>query len=106
MRRMGEPRCGIRVPEPGCCVTSSGARAIDRASRRVVAWRLSNTLATDFCLDAVQETITRCSRPEIFNKDQRSQFSSREYTGLLKDHGIQIRMDLDGKPPIMCTALL
>jgi len=43
---------------------------LDWASRRVVAWRLSNTLTTDFCLEAVQEAVTRYDPPEIFNTDQ------------------------------------
>jgi putative transposase len=66
---------------------------LDWASRRVLAWRLSNTLTTDFCLDAVREAITQYGRPEIFNTDQGCQFTSLEFTGLLKDQGIQISMD-------------
>jgi putative transposase len=69
---------------------------MDWASRRVLAWRLSNTLTTDFCLEAVQEALTRYGRPGIFNTDQGSQFTSLEFTGLLKDHGIQISMDGTG----------
>lgn len=69
---------------------------MDWASRRVLAWRLSNTLTTDFCLDAVQEALTRYGTPDIFNTDQGSQFTSLEFTGLLKDHGIQISMDGTG----------
>lgn len=66
---------------------------LDWASRRVLAWRLSNTLTTDFCLDAVREAITQYGCPEIFNTDQGCQFTSLEFTGLLKDHDIQISMD-------------
>jgi len=66
---------------------------MDWASRRVLAWRLSNTLTTDFCLEAVQEAVTRYGRPDIFNTDQGSQFTRLEFTGLLKDYGIQISMD-------------
>ena len=69
---------------------------LDWASRRVLAWRLSNTLTTDFCLDAVQEAITQYGCPEIFNTDQGSQFTSEAFTGLLKRHGIQISMDGKG----------
>jgi putative transposase len=69
---------------------------LDWASRRVLAWRLSNTLTTDFCLDAVQEALISYGTPEIFNTDQGGQFTSREFTGLLKDHGIQISMDGKG----------
>ena len=66
---------------------------LDWASRRVLAWRLSTTLTTDFCLDAVREAITQYGCPEIFNTDQGCQFTSQEFTGLLKDQGIQISMD-------------
>jgi len=69
---------------------------LDWASRRVLAWRLSNTLTTDFCIEAVQEAITRAGVPEIFNTDQGCQFTSLEFTGLLKAHGIQISMDGTG----------
>lgn len=69
---------------------------MDWASRRVLAWRLSNTLTTDFCIEAVQEAIARYGVPEIFNTDQGSQFTSLEFTQLLKDHGITISMDGKG----------
>ena len=69
---------------------------MDWASRRVLAWRLSNTLTTDFCLDAVQEAITRYGTPAIFNTDHGCQFTSQEFTGLLQDHGIQISLDGTG----------
>jgi putative transposase len=66
------------------------------ASRRVLAWRLSNTLTTDFCLEALQEALASYGAPDIFNTDQGCQFTSLEFTGLLKDHGIQISMDGKG----------
>lgn len=66
---------------------------MDWASRRVLSWRLSNTLTTDFCTDAVQEAMHRYGKPEIFNTDQGSQFTSLEFTQLLKDNGIAISMD-------------
>jgi putative transposase len=69
---------------------------LDWYSRRVLSWRVSNTLTTDFCLDAVREAIVRYGTPEIFNTDQGSQFTSSEFTGLLKEHGIQISMDGKG----------
>ena len=69
---------------------------LDWASRWVLAWRLSNTLTTDFFLEAVQEAVTRYGPPEIFNADQGCQFTSQEFTGLLEDHGIQISMDGTG----------
>ena len=69
---------------------------VDWASRRVLAWRLSNTLTTDFCMEAVQEAIRKYGKPEIFNTDQGCQFTSQEFTGLLKDNGIRISMDGKG----------
>ena len=69
---------------------------LDWASRRVLAWRLSNTLTTDFCLDAVQDAVGHYGPPEIFNTDQGCQFTSHEFTGLLTHHGIQISMDGKG----------
>jgi len=69
---------------------------MDWASRRVLAWRLSNTLTTDFCTEAVQEAVTNYGAPNIFNTDQGCQFTSLEFTGILKEHGIQISMDGTG----------
>jgi len=69
---------------------------LDWATRRVLSWRVSNTLTTDFCVDAVKETIARYGCPDIFNTDQGCQFTSIEFTGMLKEHGIQISMDGKG----------
>lgn len=69
---------------------------LDWYSRRVLAWRLSNTLTTDFCLEGVEEAIARFGRPEIFNTDQGSQFTSAEFIALLKTNGIQVSMDGKG----------
>ena len=69
---------------------------LDWASRRVLAWRVSTTLTTDFCLEAGQEAITQHGTPTIFNTDQGCQFTSQEFTGLLTHHGIQISMDGKG----------
>lgn len=69
---------------------------IDWYSRRVLSWRVSNTMSTDFCLDAVREAIARHGTPEIFNTDQGSQFTSGDFTQLLKEHGIRISMDGKG----------
>lgn len=69
---------------------------MDWASRRVLSWRLSNSLTTDFCIEAVQDAINRYGKPDIFNTDQGCQFTSIEFTGLLKDNGIQISMDGKG----------
>jgi len=70
---------------------------MDWYSRRVLSWRLSNTLDTDFCLEALQEALRRFGAPEIFNTDQGAQFTSEAFTGVLKDHGIQISMDGKGR---------
>jgi putative transposase len=69
---------------------------VDWASRRVLSWRLSNTLTTDFCIEAVQEAINRYGKPEIFNTDQGCQFTSLEFSGLLKDNDLKISMDGKG----------
>jgi len=70
---------------------------LDWHSRRVLSWRLSNTLTTDFCIEAVQEAIDRHGAPEIFNTDQGSQFTSNEFTDLLKQNNIRISMDGKGR---------
>jgi putative transposase len=72
------------------------AAVLDWATRRVLAWRLSNTLTADFCVDAVQEAIHRHGCPDIFNTDQGSQFTGEAFTGLLKAHSIRISMDGKG----------
>ena len=69
---------------------------LDWASRRVLSWRVSNTLTTDFCIDAVQEAINRYGKPNIFNTDQGCQFTSMEFTELLKQNSIAISMDGKG----------
>lgn len=66
---------------------------MDWHSRRILAWRLSNTLTADFCLEAVEEAIARYGTPEIFNTDQGSQFTSAAFIGLLKERNIRISMD-------------
>jgi len=70
---------------------------MDWASRKVLSWRLSNTLDTSFCVDALEEAIARYGIPEIFNTDQGSQFTSEEFTGILSGHGISISMDGKGR---------
>lgn len=69
---------------------------LDWFSRYVLSWRLSNSMDTSFCLEALDEALTR-GRPEIFNSDQGSQFTSREFTGRLEAAGIQISMDGRGR---------
>ena len=70
---------------------------IDWYSRRVLAWRLSNTLDTGFCLEALRDALTRFGRPTIFNTDQGSQFTARDFTSALLDRGIKISMDGKGR---------
>ncbi len=70
---------------------------MDWHSRAVLAWRLSNTLGADFCIEALEEALSRYGGPEIFNTDQGSQFTSDDFTGTLKDHGITISMDGKGR---------
>ena len=69
---------------------------MDWHSRYVVAWRLSNTLEAGFCHDGLTEALAR-GRPEVFNTDQGSQFSSREFTQVLQDRRVKISMDGNGR---------
>jgi putative transposase len=69
------------------------AAVVDWFSRRVLAWRLSITMEADFCLDAVGEALAKYGRPDIFNTDQGSQFTSAAFTGLLLENKIAISMD-------------
>jgi putative transposase len=70
---------------------------MDWHSRKVLSWRVSNTLDTDFCVQSVEEAISRFGAPEIFNTDQGAQFTSSAFTSLLKDHDINISMDGRGR---------
>ena len=70
---------------------------MDWQSRKVLAWRLSNTMETQFCVEALEEALARYGRPDIFNTDQGSQFTSCEFTSVLKDHDIKISMDGKGR---------
>jgi len=70
---------------------------MDWHSRRVLSWRVSNTLDTDFCLEALHEALRRFGAPQIFNTDQGAQFTSEAFTGVLKDHGVKISMDGKGR---------
>jgi len=72
------------------------AAVMDRFARRVLAWRLSNTMEASFCIDAVEEAIARYGCPQIFNTDQGSQFTSAEFTSVLINNGISISMDGKG----------
>jgi len=70
---------------------------MDWHSRRVLSWRLSNTMDVPFCIDALEEAIQTHGPPEIFNTDQGSQFTSEQFTDVLKQHGIRISMDGKGR---------
>lgn len=70
---------------------------IDWYSRRVLSWRISNTMDTMFCVDCLEEALQRYGKPEIFNTDQGSQFTSDAFTGELKSRGIAISMDGRGR---------
>jgi putative transposase len=73
------------------------AAVIDWFSRRVLSWRLSITMDTSFCIEALDEALRLHGKPEIFNTDQGSQFTSEAFTGRLKEEGIQISMDGRGR---------
>lgn len=70
---------------------------MDWASRKVLAWRLSNTLDASFCVEALNEALARYGTPEIFNTDQGSQFTSDDFIGVLEGRGINISMDGKGR---------
>ena len=72
------------------------AAVIDWLSRRVLAWRLSITMEAAFCVEALEEALACYGRPEIFNTDQGSQFTSHEFTKVLIDAGVAISMDGKG----------
>jgi|SRR5579872_4944473 len=70
---------------------------LDVYSRKVLSWRISNTMSPDFCVEALQEALEGYGRPQIFNTDQGSQFTSGEWTDTLKAAGVQISMDGKGR---------
>jgi putative transposase len=70
---------------------------IDWATRRVLAHRISISMTPDFCVEALEEAIAKYGAPEIFNTDQGSQFTSDDFTKVLKAHGIRISMDGKGR---------
>ena len=70
---------------------------MDWHSRKVLSWRLSNSMDTDFCIEALEEALATYGRPEIFNTDQGAQFTSDAFTGVLKEADIKISMDGKGR---------
>jgi putative transposase len=69
---------------------------LDWATRRILAWRLSNSLTTDFCIEAVREAVARYGKPEIFNTDQGSQFTDGDFVTLIREE-LGVRLSMDGK---------
>jgi len=70
---------------------------MDWVTRKVLSWRVSNTMDADFCIEALEEALERFGRPEIFNTDQGSQFTSPRFTGVLREAGVRISMDGRGR---------
>jgi len=70
---------------------------MDWTTRKVLAWRVSNTMDAVFCIEALHEALARFGRPEIFNTDQGSQFTSQEFTDVLRTAGVRISMDGRGR---------
>ena len=70
---------------------------IDWHSRKVLSWKLSNSLDADFCVEALEDALVNHGKPEIFNSDQGCQFTSEAFTDVLKAHSIQISMDGKGR---------
>jgi putative transposase len=70
---------------------------IDIYSRKVLSWKLSNTMDNSFCIDVLNEAICEYGKPLIFNTDQGSQYTSKEFTDILKNNNIQISMDSKGR---------
>jgi putative transposase len=70
---------------------------MDWYSRKILSWRVSNTLDTEFCVEALSEALSRFGRPEIFNTDQGAQFTATAITDVLKSHHVQISMDGRGR---------
>ena len=70
---------------------------MDWYSRRVLSWRVSNTLDTAFCVEALEEALSSFGKPEIFNTDQGAQFTSAAFTSVLHSHGVKISMDGKGR---------
>jgi putative transposase len=70
---------------------------MDWSTRKVLSWRVSNTMDVEFCIEALEEALARFRRPDIFNTDQGSQFTSPRFTGVLREAGVRISMDGRGR---------
>ena len=100
---------GLRIEEPDqvwcaditCIPVRSGflylVAVMDWASRRVLSWRLSNTLDASFCVEALEEAPCRYGQPDVFNTDQGSQFTSTDFVDVLEDAEVRISMDGRGR---------
>lgn len=73
------------------------AAIIDVYSRKTLSWRLSNTMNVNFCIDALEEALSKYGRPKIFNSDQGSQFTSNKFTDILKNRKVKISMTGKGR---------
>ena len=82
---------------PMACGFAYLVAIMDWYSRRVLAWRLSNTLDTGFCVAALEEALARFGKPEIFNTDQGAQFTAEAFTSVLLERGVKISMDGKGR---------
>ena len=96
------------IPPLGDCMQSPAGQCMRRgflylvaimdwATRKVLAWRLSNTMGVGFCIGVLKEALAKYGAPEIFNTDQGSQFTSYEFTQVLKDADVKISMDGRGR---------
>ena len=83
----------IRMPRGWCYLTV----IMDWHSRRVLSWRLSNTLDSSFCVEALREALTRFGKPDIFNTDQGCQYTGKEFTEVLREAGVRISMNGKGR---------
>lgn len=72
-------------------------KRMDWHSRKVLSWRLSNSMDTEFCVEALQEALAHYGTPQLFNTDQGSQFTSEAFTGVLADAQVMISMDGKGR---------
>lgn len=70
---------------------------MDLFTRKILSWRLSNTMDAEFCIEVLQDALTRYGAPEIFNTDEGSQFTMPRFTGLLEERQIRISMDGRGR---------
>lgn len=98
-RSNGRPRSGPPTSPASRWPKGSFAwwRSWTGQARKVLAWRFSNTLTTDFCLEALNEALARCATPGIFNTEQGAQFTDREFTRVLRAKGVRISMDGKGR---------